>query len=382
MQRHSEELRHLIIDTIKERGGWIGFDQYMQMALYEPGLGYYAAGSQKFGAEGDFITAPLMGRLFGDSIAGQCAGVLEVQSCDSILEFGAGTGDLAAQILQYLAETRQLPDRYQIIETSAELKSRQEVRLRQLGDEVISRVEWLDAIPQSISGVVIGNELIDAMPFKRFEIAENGQCMELGVTFKDEKLGWQRGLPVDLTVSLSGCREGYQSEWCPQAAAWLRTVAERVKCGLILLIDYGFPDYEFYHPDRQQGTLMCHYRHHAHSDPFFWPGLQDITSHVDFSALARTGLDADLELLGYCSQGEYLLSCGILEHLQKYIDPSTGNQGEDDLRQQLSLGAEVKKLTLPHEMGELFKVIAMGKGITDVPSGFARSNKRHRLLND
>ncbi|MBX2869677.1 MAG: SAM-dependent methyltransferase [Acidiferrobacterales bacterium] len=382
MRQHSDELRHLINETIDKHGGWIGFDQYMQMALYEPGLGYYAAGSQKFGVEGDFVTAPTIGQLFAYCIANQCEEVLKLEGCDSILEFGAGTGDLAAQILQNLAERNQLPNRYQIVETSADLRARQESCISELGSDMSVRVEWLDTIPPSISGIVIANELIDAMPFKRFEIADGGQCVELGVTLKDQNLGWQRGSSLDLPDFFTECAQGYQSEWCPQAAAWVNTVAERLQRGLILLIDYGFPDFEFYHPDRDQGTLMCHYRHHAHSDPFFWPGLQDITSHVDFSALARAGKNAGLELLGYCTQGDFLISSGILECVQKRIEQSSNDEEEKQIHEQLSLAAEVKKLTLPHEMGELFKVMAMARGIQQIPNGFTRSNKRHRLLND
>lgn len=386
LQRHSQTLTHLIHDAVRERGGWIGFDHYMQMALYQPGLGYYTAGSERFGPNGDFVTAPMLGQLFAASLASQCAEILTLNDCDTIVEFGAGNGDLAANILLNLARSGNLPGHYQIVETSPDLIDRQQQRIKQLGieqgDAVIDGVEWLDVLPQKINGVVIGNEVVDAMPFKRFEMLAEGETRELGVAANARGLEWCRGREITLPFSLPDCEPGYQSEWSPQSEAWVRSVGEKLEKGVLLLIDYGFPEHEFYHPDRQQGTLMCHYRHHAHSDPFLWPGLQDITCHINFSAVARAGLDVGMDLIGYNAQGDFLLACGLLKHMERQMTEVGGLTQEKQTQTQMAMAAEVKKLTMPHEMGELFKVIALGRKVDQVLSGFRNSNKSYRLLND
>ncbi len=386
LQRHSQTLIQLIHDAIREQGGWISFDRYMQMALYQPGLGYYTAGSERFGPQGDFVTAPTLGRLFAASLASQCKQVLALDGCDTIVEFGAGNGDLAANILLELAQSENSPGRYQIVETSPDLIARQQQRIAQLGNEhgdaLIAGVEWLSTLPQAINGVVIANEVVDAMPFKRFELVAEDQAQEIGVIASQDGLRWSLGQEFSLPFSLPDCTSGYQSEWSPRSEAWVRSVGERLKKGVMLLIDYGFPEHEFYHPDRQQGTLMCHYRHHAHSDPFYWPGLQDITCHVNFSAVAQAGLDVGLELIGYNSQGEFLLACGLLNHMERQISEVASLPQEQQTRRQMEMSAEVKKLTLPHEMGELFKVIALGRNVNQALSGFRSANKSYRLLND
>jgi len=386
LQRHSQTLTQLIHDAIREQGGWISFEHYMQMALYQPGLGYYTAGSERFGSDGDFVTAPMLGQLFAASLASQCAQILDFDDCDTIVEFGAGNGDLAANILLNLARTGNLPDCYQIVETSPDLIARQQQRIKQLGfekgDDLVACVEWLDTLPHEINGVVIGNEVVDAMPFKRFELGAEGQIREIGVVSSERGLEWGAGQEISLPFSLPDCEQGYQSEWSPLSEAWVRSVGEKLETGVMFLIDYGFPEHEFYHPDRQQGTLMCHYRHHAHSDPFYWPGLQDITCHVNFSALARAGLDVGMELIGYNSQGEFLLACGLLNHMERQMSEAAKLTQSQQTKIQMMMAAEVKKLTLPHEMGELFKVIALGRNVDQVLSGFRSANKNHRLLND
>lgn len=373
----SRQLQQLIAREIQQHDGWIGFDHFMDLALYAPDLGYYRSALEKFGEQGDFVTAPLLGDLFGRCIARQCAQVIVSMENASLYEFGAGDGSLAVAVITELDKLGALPDCYYIMETSAELKQRQRSSLEDLNPELKSRVKWMDQLPDAINGVVVGNELLDAMPCKRFEVDAHGKIHELGVCNFDARFGW--GMSSHLMSNIDWLRKknlgsGYQSELPMQAAAWVSTVGEKIDQGIMLLIDYGFPRQEFYHPDRNQGTLMCHYRHYAHTDPFFWPGLQDITTHIDFTAIAEAGAVSGLRMLGFCDQANFLLSCGLTDIL---ADSQTGS--DPVTKEILKLNVEVKKLTMPHEMGELFKVIAMGKEFQENLVGFQTRNQVRRL---
>ena len=371
----SRKLVEKICHEIQLNAGWIGFDRFMQLALYCPGLGYYSGPQEKFGEQGDFITAPMMGDLFARCMAEQIAEVLGHVEGGNIYEFGAGDGSLAAGILRALARRNCLPSSYFIIETSADLRQRQQQKLQALDGGIGDRVRWLDQLPQSFTGVIFANELLDAMPCKRFEANRDGSCKELGVTFVDQSLEWkvsqgpQLEMPADVKFA-----PGYQSERMLQAEAWIRTVGAMLRSGVLLLVDYGFPQTEFYHPDRQQGTLMCHYRHRSHGDPFFWPGLQDITTHVDFTAIAVAGRCAGLEIGGYCDQANFLMSCGLIDILNQLQ-----NDQQSDSLSIMERAAEVKKLIMPHEMGELFKVIALTRNYQSPLMGFSRRNQTNRL---
>ncbi|MEA3292011.1 MAG: SAM-dependent methyltransferase [Pseudomonadota bacterium] len=375
---YSEELVGRIREEVARAGGWIGFDRYMQIALYEPGLGYYVSGLQKFGAAGDFITAPELGGLFAACIARQCAEVLGHLGGGVILEFGAGSGALAAGILDYLGRQGCLPERYLILEPSAELRARQRRAVAACGEGLLDCVEWLDRLPQpGLRGVVLANEVLDAMPAMRFLAGGDGGAVELGVAHGEAGFEWAlppsgQALSAECIdrIRTAGFDAGYVSEIGLQAEAWVETVGGLLDAGLMLLVDYGFPRREFYHPDRRAGTLMCHYRHHAHGDPFLWPGLQDITAHVDFTAIAKAGVRAGLEVAGYATQGAFLLSLGLTE-----LPELSAAEGVE----QLKLAQEIKKLTLPHEMGELFKVIALSRALEPPLAGFRMQDRRRRL---
>jgi len=373
---HSAALTERIRAEMEAHGGSIPFARFMEHALYAPGLGYYSAGLEKFGAAGDFVTAPELGSAFARCLARQVAEVLAdvgtaAEPAD-VLEAGAGSGALAADLLLELERLGHLPGRYFILELGTELRTRQASRLRERAPHLLSRVTWLDALPNEFRGVIFGNELLDALPVERYRISPSGP-VRLAVEFADDRFRWHEE-PAD--ESLRGrlaplaLAPGYESEVGFAAEGWVRSAAASLTRGMLLLIDYGFPRAEFYHPDRAAGTLMCHYRHRAHSNPLILVGLQDITAHVDFTAVAEAGIEAGLELLGYTSQAMFLLGCGLDEIV-------TGLP--DDPYARLTLTNEIKKLTLPHEMGELFKVIALGRGLTTRPRGFAMQDRRGRL---
>lgn len=377
----SERLSAVIRDEIARAGGTLPFARFMELALYAPGLGYYSAGRRKFGAAGDFVTAPEMGNLLARCLARNVAPVLQELADGDLLEAGAGSGALAADLLLALAELEQLPHRYLILEVSAELRARQRATINQCAAHLAGRVHWLDDLPPAFRGVVLGNELLDAMPVERFRVVD-GALRELCVAWERDRFVWREAPPsaewesiVTRRIAPLALPDGYCSEIGLAAEGWVRTVAERLAAGVLLLIDYGFPRHEFYHPQRAHGTLMCHYRQRAHSDPLILAGLQDITAHVDFTAIAEAAHGAGLDILGYTSQGQFLVASGIAElasgiaELANGIDPKT----------RLTLTQEIKKLTLPHEMGELFKVFAAGRGVDCVLPGFALNDRRGRL---
>ena len=370
---HSATLVSSLRERIAAQGGWIPFSEYMEFALYAPGLGYYSAGSRKLGAEGDFVTAPELGKLFGLTLARQLRQILDA-GFDEILEVGAGSGVLAATLLEALEALDALPRRYFILELSPELRVRERDTLAQRVPHLLERVVWLNGLPPNFRGAVIGNEVLDAMPVEIFE-RDSAGYRQLGV---DGKLNWsarpaggellQAAMSLDLPLN-------YRSEIPLISRGFIRSLGATLEAGAMLFVDYGFPQREFYHPQRANGTLMCHYRHRAHDDPFFLPGLQDITAHVDFSAIAGAGVEAGLELLGYCNQAQFLVNCGITEVLTQTLAEAE----HDDARTRIKLSAEADKLLSPAEMGELFKVIALGKGLDAGLLGFRGRDRSHTL---
>jgi SAM-dependent MidA family methyltransferase len=368
---HSQHLQQYIHDEIAACGGWISFARYMELALYAPGLGYYAAGATKFGPAGDFTTAPERSHLFGRTLARQVAQVLAETGGD-VLEAGAGSGKLACDVLLELEKCSVLPTHYLILELSGELQARQRATLTAQAPHLLERVQWLEQLPPSFTGVVLGNEVLDAMPV-HLVIQESGTLYERGVCITHEKLDWQDRPLADGALQQAAAAldlpAGYLTEINLAASAFVASLAERMARGAMFFIDYGFPRAEYYHPQRSAGTLMCHYRHHAHGDPFFWPGLQDITAHVDFSAIANS--TPDLQLLGFTTQANFLINCGITDLLAE-ISP-------EDTARYLPLANQAQFLLSPAEMGELFKVIALGKGIDKPLIGFVRGDQQHRL---
>ncbi|MDT8383740.1 MAG: SAM-dependent methyltransferase [Gammaproteobacteria bacterium] len=397
-QAHSERLISLITDEIAAAGGGISFARYMELALFAPGLGYYSAGASKFGEQGDFVTAPEISPLFSRALAQQVAEVLtaleptgKATGSGEVLEVGGGTGCMAADMLAELETLGVLPARYSILELSADLQARQHQTLSERVPHLLPRVQWLNALPASgFRGVVVANELLDALPVHCFRVHKRGMgeagLRERWVGFEQGRFQWrsddlapapvlQQQLPLALLDQLSGLPDGYESEVNLAAGAWVEALAERLAAGVVLLIDYGFPRHEYYHPQRSRGTLMCHYRHRAHDDPFVYPGLQDITAHVDFTAIAEAAVAAGLEVRGYNTQGLFLLGCGLAELAQRSEDPTA----EHNERQQILQAQQIRRLTLPGEMGERFKVIALSRNYDHPLRGFALQDLRHQL---
>lgn len=358
---------------IAQAGGVMDFSRYMELALYAPGLGYYSAGAQKLGGAGDFVTAPEISPLFGEVLAGQIAQVL-AQCGGNIYEAGAGSGVLAATVLSVLARKGMLPEQYCILEPSPDLRERQASRLAQQVPEWFDRVVWLDSWPDSLRGCVIANEVLDAMPVHVVHWQKN-KLVQRGVTIEDGGLAWG-----ELPLPDGALREAAQAIDVPAdyvneigliGQAWVADLARRLTAGALLLIDYGFGEREYYHPQRRQGTLMCHYRHHAHDNPFFLPGLQDITAHVDFTAVAVAGIREGLELAGYTSQAYFLINGGITDLLaQVPLEPAL---------QHARVTAAAQRLLSPSEMGELFKVLALTRNISQPLLGFVQGDMRRRL---
>lgn len=349
------------------------FSCFMDLSLYAPGLGYYSGGSHKFGACGDFVTAPEISALFAQSLAAQVEQVMRL-SVPSIVEAGPGSGVMAADLLLELELRDALPTRYGLLELSAELRERQAATLTARAPHLMERVSWLERLPDRYAGVVIANEVLDAMPVDLVAWQASG-VFERGVTLDLQgHFCWEdRPAPALLAgaaVAL-GVEPPYLSEVGRAAQAWVASWGSTLEQGTLLLIDYGFPAREYYHPQRSSGTLMCHYRHHAHADPFFYPGLNDITAHVDFTAIAGAGVDAGLECFGYTSQAQFLLNCGITDVLTRV--------SVEDQARYLPLAASAQKLLNASEMGELFKVLALGRGIETPLMGFTRGDRSHTL---
>lgn len=376
-QNRSEKLSTLIQQKIIDAGGWIDFATFMHMALYTPSLGYYSGGAVKFADSvkggGDFVTAPQISPLFARTLARQAAQVLnEIQG--SILELGAGTGKLAADLLLELQRLNQLPAQYYILEVSDYLRQIQLENLQVLLPEhLFKRVIWLNKLPTDFVGLIVGNEVLDAIPVHLIEQSQQ-TWFERGVAF-DDGFSWQNKVlsSADLIkqVSEKSLPNDYLTEVCPAANGLIASLAQSLKQGVILMLDYGFGATEYYHPQRNTGTLMCHYQHQAHSNPLIYVGLQDITAHVNFTAITETGLKNGLSLAGYCNQASFLMNCGMLEILSE-TSPS-------DIATYIPLASAAQKLLSPAEMGELFKVIAFGKGISSDLVGYKSGDKAYML---
>ena len=360
----SAALSRLIHAAIARDGGWLPFDRFMALALYAPGLGYYANTSRKFGtlpsSGSDFVTAPELSPLFGRALARQVGQALRMSDTAEVWEFGAGSGALALQLLEALGETVQ---RYTIVDLSGTLRERQRERLAAHAD----KVRWVDALPEAMRGVIVGNEVLDAMPVQLLRFDGTG-WLERGVVVEGAALAFA-DRPTTLRPVLDGAdadrfAPGYVTEVHPQAEAFIATLADRLQRGVAIFIDYGFPEAEYYHPQRDGGTLMCHRAHLADTDPLADLGAKDITAHVNFSAIALAAQEAGLDVLGYTTQARFLMNCGLLELLQ----------GAD-----LRTTANAQKLLTEHEMGELFKVIVLAKGCAFEPIGCAEGDRMHTL---
>ncbi len=370
---HSQRLRQHIADAIKNAGGWLSFARYMELALYAPGLGYYSGGATKFGRAGDFVTAPEISPLFGQTLAAQVAEIM-AGSAAQVLEAGAGSGALAADLLLALQGLGVLPEHYAILELSGELRERQRQTLAARAPALLARVSWLDALPTTFSGAVIANELLDALPthivvWREDGIAERG----VGLDTDGEFMWVERpatGALLETAAALPVVAP-YLSEINLAARAWAAEWGRILQSGALLLIDYGYPQHEYYHPQRDRGSLLCHYRHHAHEDPLWLPGLNDITAHVDFTAVIAAAYEAGLNLYGHTSQAQFLLNCGIIELLARC--PA------EDAARYLPLAAGAQKLISPQEMGERFKVMAMGRGLQEPLLGFRRGDRSASL---
>lgn len=369
-----------IADEIAAHGGALPFPRYLELALYAPGLGYYSGPTPKLGAAGDFVTAPELSPLFARCLARQCAEVLTALGGGDILEFGAGTGSLAAETLLALQAMGSAPRRYLLLELSGPLRARQARTLATRAPALFDRVQWIEALPAArLEGVVLANEVVDAIPFHRVRREPDG-FSELYVGLAGGRLAWQAGPPSSPAIAqrmgrveaaLGGALPpGYLTEVAPARDAWVRTVGGLLGRGAVIVIDYGYPRAEYYHPQRREGTLACHYRHRAHTDPLALTGLQDVTAHVEYTSLAEAAIEAGLTVAGFASQADFLLGNGLLDEL-------AADAGGDWGR--LTRASEAKRLVLPGLMGEAFKVLALTRGLDLRLRGFAQRDRRARL---
>ena len=375
-QQHSDRLSSVIQQRITESDNKISFADYMNLCLYHPELGYYSSSSEKIGPKGDFTTAPEISSLFSKSLAHHLIDVLTQIEHPSVLEFGAGTGKMAADILLELEQNESLPEHYYILEASAYLQKKQKETLHKLVPHFLSKVIWLTSLPQSFDGVIIANEVCDAMPTHRVEL-ENDTVTEICVEHDGDHFRLCRS-PLDPRLQkrckeinqLIDSQQNYKTEINLAAEVWLATLAQLLKQGAIYIIDYGHPRESFYHPQRSDGTLMCYYQHRGHNDPLILQGLQDITSHVDFTALAETAVDNGLNVAGYQSQADFLLAGGILDQLQ-----AKDTAIFDEMQQKTQL----KRLTLPSEMGEDFKALSLTKNLDQLLPRLQLADRRYSL---
>jgi len=382
---HARQVLERLQAAIRAAGGWLPFDEYMALALYAPGLGYYSAGARKLGAGGDFTTAPEISPLFGRCLARHCAQVIEALGGGDVLEVGAGSGRLAFDVLAAMNESGNLPARYRILEISADLRERQRAQLSTLPGAVASRVEWLDAPPaEEWQGALLANEVLDALPVEVFEWQE-GEPRVRGVVLDDTgRLTWaNRAASPALRAEIERLhsqvaddaqgerpwRDGYTSELCTRAGPWIAAMTRSLASGVALFIDYGLPRREYYHADRSAGTLRCHYRQRAHDDPFAHPGMEDITAWVDFTRVAEAADAAQLQVLGFATQMAMLLGLGIEREIVAAPDQVT----------QIRRASEARQLLMPQEMGERFKAIALGRGFDAPLAAFAYQDLRRSL---
>jgi SAM-dependent MidA family methyltransferase len=386
-RRHSRSLARHIRAQLAAAGGWLSFERFMELALYAPGLGYYSAGSVKIGVGGDFVTAPEVSDLFNRCVARQCAEIL-TSTGGEILELGAGTGRMAAVVLSALAAQGVLPERYAILEVSADLAARQRARLAQLPPQLRERVVWLERLPESpLRGVMLANEVADALPCRRFTWCD-GAVRELGValaaaaasaawgeeiSFREQSAAADGPLVQaceGLLASLEGeLPQGYASEVCLRVQPWIASLSECLGRGVLLLCDYGLPRRHYYHRERASGTLRCHFKQRAHADPYINVGVQDITAWVDFTRIAEAALAANLTVSGFATQAAFLLATG----LEGFVAEA------DDGAQRARLAGEARRLVMPEEMGEAFKFMALTRGYDSPLSGFALQDLRHLL---
>lgn len=372
-QQHSNRLSAIIAAEIQQQGGRIDFQRFMQMALYQPGFGYYSAGAYKFGAAGDFVTAPLISPAFSWCLAQQCQQLLTLHN-PYILELGAGTGVMALQILQQLEKSRCLPQRYFILEVSADLRERQQNLIQQQAPHFLTIVEWLNQLPKKpFNGIILANEVMDAMPVHR--VCIDNAVEAYYVTYKENKFYWQKDdcKNNELLKKLDDIQiqqfiantADYTTEINVLLTPWIKSLANCLQQGCLLLIDYGYPRSEYFHPQRHMGTLMCHYQHHAHDNPLIFTGIQDITAHVDFTTVAEAALDAGLAVGGFTHQAGFLLNCGLTQYAAKHPSLETAQQ--------------IKRLTLPSQMGERFKAIALTKNFDEALLGFSSFDQAESL---
>jgi SAM-dependent MidA family methyltransferase len=373
--QHSQQLQHKIRDVIKSNNGAISFRHYMEMALYQQGLGYYVAGARKIGKAGDFITAPEISPLFSQCLANQCQQILW-QTKGDILELGAGSGVMAAHILLELDKQSSLPKHYYILDLSPELKQRQKQTLQDLAPHLLPHVTWLDKLPTSFKGVIVGNEMMDAMPVNVFTLHKEKQF--------EHQVIWQQGELVEQLnpassqlsdaiahLNLPPMETPYTSEINLNLTGWFEALARCLTQGVALLIDYGYTASEYYHADRTKGTLICHYQHHVNEAPLLYPGLQDITANVDFTAVADSADKAGFNVAGFTSQAAFLASNQLEALFMRTLDESPEKQYE--------LAQQIRLLSLPSEMGERFKVIALSKDYAFNLDGFSLLDQRYRL---
>ncbi len=373
--KHSERLISQIRDEIDANGGSISFKRYMEMALYEPGLGYYVTGTHKLGAQGDFVTAPEISPLFSRCVANQCAEIIrKVGGC--VLEFGAGSGIMATDILLELEQQNQLPEKYYILDLSPDLIQRQQQKIQKHAPHLLEGVEWLSSMPAEFNGIIIANEVLDAMPVTVFTQHEDS-VFEHHVIFENNSL-YEQLNPADeklkqqvLNLNIPGDATPYTSELNQNIEAWLKTLSNSLKTGVILLVDYGYPRSEYYLPERNKGTLICHYQHLVNEAPLHYPGLQDITASVDFTAVAEAADSAGLKVAGFTAQAGFLANAG----LEKYFMQALDNNPDD----QYKLAQQVRILSLPSEMGERFKFIALCKNYEAELLGYSALDQRYRL---
>jgi SAM-dependent MidA family methyltransferase len=376
---HGRKACRFLLDQIAAAGGWLSFERFMDLALYAPLVGYYSGGPQKFGAGGDFTTAPEISGLFGACVAVQCGEILRQLDATSILEIGAGSGRLAADILGRLETLDQLPQRYWILEISAELRDRQRQHLKRHQPQLLERVRWLDRPPaEPFDGVILANEVLDALPVARFRWRADA-VEELGVVQDAGRFAWA-ARPAGKAMAEHCDRlsraggdwgDGYVSEYCPRLVAWTRAVTCSLRKGAALWFDYGLPRAQYYLPERRDGTLLCHFRHRAHGDPLIWAGLQDITAWVDFTHLAEASRDCGFQLAGFTTQAHFLAATGIDREMQHIA--------ANDAHQFAQLANQARRLLLPGEMGERFKAMAWLRGMDEPLRGFGLQDLRHTL---
>ena len=379
-QSHSEKLSAYIKKMIDRHGGSIGFDEYMDLVLYQQDLGYYSSGNQKFGPRGDFVTAPEISPLFSKCLASQCAQILGDFEDPCILEIGAGTGTMAKDLLLVLEKSNSLPEKYFIFEISSDLKLKQQKLLKQYIPRYIDRIIWIDSLPErKFNGLVLANEVLDALPVKRFK-KESDLFKEVKVSFTGNDFYWvDAPASHELTNALEKIEdellkpfpENYCSEININLKIWLDSIQSVMGKGVILFIDYGYSMSDYYHPERSDGNLLCYYRHHVHDDPFFYPGLQDITTSVDFTSVAKNAEEIGLNISGYTNQSYFLISCGL--------DDLVPDMSLLNTKSQTQISKELRTLLMPDEMGERFKFMALTKKYNKELLGFSKIDQRNQL---